>query len=714
MQYAAYLPTTRKGVQVVSAWDSETCGKDFKHGCRPFFVTRAMQDGTVAFWEVDVDPITRIPQWDCQRVGEIQASLQEGPVVGQNFKFDAHALNTIGVDVFKSPAIYDTLTAGHLLYSNLPHGLTAMAVQYLGINIQPFEDRLEVAVKEARRIAKKEFGGKLSGYLGPGGTVVSVPKWRIAVAGDSMLPSAKGKKKGQKEKGVEEDSVWRCDYWLPRAIAKELKYPADHFFWRVLAEYSNADSATTLALWFEMESEIKRRGHWEIFLERCKAMPSQWRMEESGVTVSVSETNGLKTKFGGTSKECFDRCVTLGGGAISKLPKNGRSLELDAVVFGKFGLTHEKVTKSGNTAMDKDVLGDWLMELDEESDAYKFIENLQYYRKRQTALGYIESYERFWLPAGNGYMRLHPTYNATGTVTLRGSMNNPNGQQISKQNLEEMGSLEKGKNLRHMFCPAKGRELWSMDGRNIERRLPAFKAEEPKMIEVFEKPDEPPYWGNLYCLTASVLYPDEYWPTADVRDLFKTKYAGLYKRAKFFDLAKQYGCGPKKGDALSGIDGSFGMVNSQFPLLARLQDELLRFANRNGYVETMPDKEIDPHHGYPLLCARTDRGVKPTTPFNYYIQGTACWWMMRAMTKVDAQLQEWRRQDGFDGKIILQVHDELLMDFPSGKGKEPWKTNLQRIRKIKHLMESCGNGIGIPIPVSTEYHAQSWAEGMAV
>lgn len=697
----------------ISAWDTECGGKDFKHGVQPFFVTRAMPDKNV-HWEVDVDPITRMPDWTRDDLLEIQAAIAEGPTVYQNGKFDGHALHTVGVDIFRAPAIYDTLTAGHLLYSNLPHDLTSMAFQYLGdvgVKMKEFEDRLEVCVKECRAIAKKEFGGKLSGYLGPGGTVVAVPKWRIATIGDPMLPSAKGKKKGQKEKGTEEDSVWRCDYWLPRAIAKELDYPKDHIYWRVLAEYSNADSATTLTLWFEMESEIRRRGLWEIYLEKCKAMPSLWRMEEHGVTASIVETNDLKVKFGKTSKECYDRCIALGEGTITKLPKNGRSNELDAVVFGKFGLTHEKKTKTG-TAMDKEVLSDWLMELDESTPAHEFIRNLQFYRKRQTALGYIESYERFWLPAGKGFMRLHPTYNATGTVTLRGSMNNPNGQQISKINLEEMGSLEKGKNLRHMFCPADGRELWSMDARNIERRLPAYESKEPKLVEVFEKPDEAPYWGNLYCLTASVLYPGEYWPLANKRDAFKDKYPHLYKQSKFFDLAKQYGCGPAKGDLLSKIGGSFKLVDSQFPLLAELQRHYLSFANKHGYVETIPDREVS-DKGYPLLCSRTERGVKPTTPFNYHIQGTACWWMTRAMTKADAQLQAWRAQDGFDGRIVLQVHDEILFDFPAGRGKEPWKTNLQRIRKLKYLMESCSKGIGVPIPVSCEYHVQSWAEGMA-
>src|SRR5206468_6879796 len=102
-------------------------------------------------------------------------------------------------------------------------------------------------------------------------------------------------------------------------------------------------------------------------------------------------------------------------------------------------------------------------------------------------------------------------------------------------------------------------------------------------------------------------------------------------------------------------------------------------------------------------------------------QSTAMEWMQMAMIRCDAQLGEWRAEDGFDGHMVMQVHDELVFDFPQsrrevragGKAKVAYG-NLKRIRRIQQLMEQGGEDIGVPTPVSCEYHALSWAEGVSL
>jgi DNA polymerase I-like protein with 3'-5' exonuclease and polymerase domains len=64
--------------------------------------------------------------------------------------------------------------------------------------------------------------------------------------------------------------------------------------------------------------------------------------------------------------------------------------------------------------------------------------------------------------------------------------------------------------------------------------------------------------------------------------------------------------------------------------------------------------------------------------------------------------------------MVMQVHDELVFDFPKGTGKEPWQTNLPLIKTIKGLMEQGGTDIGIPTPVSCEYHPVSWDVGLTI
>lgn len=85
------------------------------------------------------------------------------------------------------------------------------------------------------------------------------------------------------------------------------------------------------------------------------------------------------------------------------------------------------------------------------------------------------------------------------------------------------------------------------------------------------------------------------------------------------------------------------------------------------------------------------------------------------MIRCYGQLQEWKK-DGFDGHIILQVHDELVFSFPrrADPVKAPKQSNLFRIRKLMELMEQGGDDIGIPTPVSCKYHPETWAKGIAV
>ena len=83
---------------------------------------------------------------------------------------------------------------------------------------------------------------------------------------------------------------------------------------------------------------------------------------------------------------------------------------------------------------------------------------------------------------------------------------------------------------------------------------------------------------------------------------------------------------------------------------------------------------------------------------------------MRAMIKV----HEYLKTCGGDCRIVLQVHDELVLDMPAGRGKEPWKTNLPKVRRVQSLMTECGTDVGIPLTTSREYHAKSWGEGLSV
>ena len=737
------MPKVSRPRPSIKSLDTETSGIDLHHGAKPFFVTMCELDADPVFWEVDVDPFTREPQWtedDLDEIEEEVANAEE--LVLQNSKFDVRALWTVRKrfgDGWDWKKTQDTLMAGHLLASNQPHDLTTMSLVYCGINIQPLEIRLKEAVNEARRFARSNR-----------------PEWVIAKSGNEDMPSVKGSASG-------------CDYWLPRAVAKSEGYPipdedCDHKWrqdsgvpgkvcrrcsghdWHILLrDYSNGDSVVTVKLFDVMRKRLHQEDLWEIYQERMKCLPVAFQMEQTGITVSGERLRKQTVDYGRESLAAGKKCVEIAErrGMELVLPKSGNNKSLLSFCFSQeeliecpvctqapprkgpkqkcvncggigevkswpknngLNLPPVVVTATGNPSLNKVALEEYLSTYDEQSEEYQFLSNLRDKRKRDTALSYMESYQRFWLPLGifnkkgeQLWYRLHPSLNPTGTDTLRWSSSSPNEQNISKS---------EGFNLRYSFGPAPGRVWYSLDYSNLELVIPAYESGEAAMIELFEKPNEPPYFGSYHLLNASIVYPELFWPLAEKQGAFKKQYASTwYQWVKNMGFAIQYGCQEAKADATAHREGSYQKIKESMPKIAQLNDRMVAMANELGYVETIPDRTVNPRRGYPIYCSRSKWGkVSPTVPLNYHVQSTACWVMMKAMIKVSEYLKRFE-----DHRLVMMIHDEIVLDFP-----DVGKRNLPIVRKVAQLMRSCGDDIGIPLRTSMECHSVSWDKGVAV
>lgn len=718
--------------------DTETQGIDSFHGARPFFCTVCNDDGDQTHWQWEVDVWTRavtIPPADLVEIRQLLDAAET--VVGQNVRFDSRMLAFAGLPgEWPWAKTEDTLIAAHLLASNLPHDLTSLVMQYLGRDISPLEKALEEAVKAARRLCQSK-----SFQLDHGA-------FAIASCERSDMPSAKEK-------------TWRYDYWLPRAVAvfleeKGVELTREQQTWRtVLEEYANADSAWTLLLWPVMKAELNRRGLWKIYRERMRLPAIAGELEGRGVTLSGERLQELEVGFEKESERSGAVCVAIAKarGYDLKLPKSGSNGSLDQFVFGRYrednnggkdkrqrvlsadclNLQPVGWTDGGNPSLDKVSLDTFAATLD--GEALLFVTRLRAKRRRDTGGTYLDGYCRYWLPISEaaGWFRLHPSVNPTGTDTLRWSHANPNSSNISKQEerCEEChgdgcpdcgGSGITKLSLRHAFGPAPNREWWSIDAKNIELRLPAFLSGERELIDLFERPDEPPYHGSTHLLNFHTVYP-EIWEK-ELREVgldkvgphCKKKYASSnYQWCKNGGFAKQYGAQRFLVDQTFRREGASDALDGRFSRLSDFNRECVSFAEKHGYVETLPDRTVDPEHGYPILCTRTERGrVLPTVPLNYKIQSTAMWWTARAMVKCEEQLEEWRCQ-GFDAFMTLQVHDELVFDLPkrAHPKRNPKASNLGRIRVLQELMESCGMDLvpSIPTPCNVEFHETTWAIG---
>lgn len=904
--------------------DTETTGLDLWHGCKPFYISTCDEKGNQKSWEWDVNPLTR-------EVNVIESDLQEiknliqkaSNIVGQNLKFDVHALKSVGIIDFPWYKVHDTLIAGHLLSSNTPHDLTSMVTRYLGhagVDIYPYESALEKAVKEARRVIQQaslrnerliersydpwrewlKLSKKTPSYvvkdkMEEEGLISELEElqkidleldplgdWKIARDDDPMLPSGRG---------------WGADYWLPRALALHLSEgkdvgedeSPDWLTWFTpLSEYGDADTASTMMLWKELEAEIRRRNLWKIYEERMRVLPVAWGMEDRGITINGERLRELRDIYREESDFASTECLELAreAGFELDMPKGAApNNSLREFVFDKLKM-EKKYGEKGKgilPSLAKDVIEGYIEELPEMSLASRFFKTLQGKRKRDSNLSYMENYERFWIPftrskqfleederdkelldipeSGKentdvnslpkktvlhlpirlsknsrtntpkdesvsqlrrspvckpetlisrnteGQFRrhekqrkicsrgktpeseidwktsnldkklihsqkpeirgssikqkvqsredanksdykkgtldqdlswwyvLHSRLNPTATDTLRWSSSNPNEQNISKKGVF-FGDV---KTLRYLFGPAPGREWWSLDAKNMELRIPAFESGEQSLIDLFERPNDPPYYGSEHLLNFSIVYPD-IWEEElravgvdKVGPHIKKKYETTnYHWVKIGGFAMGYGAvdnarGTGTADRGFRRPGSQARLKSRFDKKERLNQKYIRDAERTGYVETIPDRSIDPERGYPLMCSRTEYGrIKPTVPLNYHVQSTAMWWTMRAMNRVQGQLDEWWGQNGFDGHIVMQVHDELVLDLPAlgdpvgdhdRTKKNPrhrGTSNLRRIRVVQKLMEQGGADIGVKTPTGCEYHKENWSEGVTL
>lgn len=735
--------------------DTETTGKDLYHGAKPFFITTCNEEMQFTNFEWEVDPESREPivdQTDLDRLEDIIANADK--LVLQNSPYDVAALGTVRkriADNWRWGDTYDTLQAGHLIGSNHRHDLYSMVAMWVGKDLSHLEEALKQACIEARKIAAREF-----------------PTWRIAKEGLPDMPSAKGGNKDKEQRGEESSDPWKFDMFLPYLIAKAKGYPDDHTWWTVLPDYSSGDSSSAMALIKVQINEIKRRGYWDIYLHKLKDMELKHALESRGVTFSGVRLDEMVKEYTVAVKDLGEKCVGIAAeyGYELKLPKGASPNDnLRDFFFDTLKVEHiyNPKAKTSNPTLNKDAMAHYQATMGP-GRPLDFVNTLLRKRSRDTQLAFAANYTKYalpWIPAwegsvdplsGAGWYVLHPSLNPTGTDTLRWSSSNPNEQNISKKGIDALCPKCRGDgctychdegtvsyNMRYALGPAPGREWWSCDGKNLELRLPFYKCGELELIELFERPNDPPYYGSNHLMNFHTIYED-LWngelgkvcnecckgKVVDITRIgphCKKKFADTwYQWCKNGGFAIQYGAVDKIGgtgtaDRAFHMPGAHSKLKARFRRLEAFNQQVIAYANRHGYVETFPDKTVDPARGYPLLCTRTERGkILETVPLAYQIQGSAMWWMHKAMVRTYEYMRDLNAQrpinDGY--YIALQVHDELVFDFPRGRGPEPWKTNLPKIRQIKRLMEQGGDDYGIPTPVSLEYHAENWKDGLSL
>ncbi len=743
--------------------DCETTGIDFAFGARPYLVTTCERvDGEyrTTFWEWRVDPYTRVPAIPAEDVLHIQSVIDAADIVVlANAKFDQHALHTIGAFI-PWPKVRDTLYAGHLLATNHGHALDEMCVEYLGsAELAPLEATIKEAASAARAIVRRDY-----------------PDWKIAREDDPSMPSVSGSNSRDEDKPWKNDmwlpraliAQWDAEghpiddpSWLTACQDyangdSSATLPLWEFceaeikrrgLWKIYLErlkllpivYDMEERGTTLLL-----DEVDRIT--TDFSVGVEAAQIALREIAAGLGHNLvipegdSVSDNLREVFWGSVTLTCPRCGTVrrvkhwdgkrpeddplchkcdmrkSKAKPAYIAKNAVKMVCDVTRNPCLNLQPVISPKTGNPTLDGDALDHYVAVGDDHHpDASRFADVLTGMRVQAKAISAANTYRRFAIPHVDNprYAAIHSNFNPVGTDHLRWSNHSPNTQNVSAREEDDDDGGATYYGLRGCFGPAPGREWWSMDFDNLELRIPGYECGEPKMLEIFERPDEPPYWGSYHCLVASILYPTLYMPLAAIKNGFKKKHPEVYTRTKRVNFAKNYGAGRKKIDAVAKVYGAYDTIDRGLPLMAALQRSIAAKANRLGYVETIPDRTVDPERGYPILVSRREDGrVKETTPFNYHVSGTALQCTNKAMVRCEERLHQWRRNvvKQFNAYIVMQVHDELVFDFPYA----PNRGNLARANELRALMARSGDDIGVVTSVSMRYCERNWYEVVSV
>lgn len=305
------------------------------------------------------------------------------------------------------------------------------------------------------------------------------------------------------------------------------------------------------------------------------------------------------------------------------------SKQLGVVLFEELGLPYKKKTKTGYSTS---------AEVLESLAGYHpmIADVLEYRQLTKLKSTYVDGLLKVIAPDG----RIHSHFQQTVTATGRLSSVDPNLQNIPVR-------TELGRELRRMFVAEQGRVLVDADYSQIELRVLAHVADDDAMIEAFRGGQD------IHATTASKVYgvPVED-VTPQMRSSCKAVNFGIVYGISDFSLAQDIGVTRKEAAAFiqSYLD--------TYPGVHHYMESIKQSARENGYVETLFGRR----RALPELNSKNFnlRSFGERAAMNTPIQGTAADIIKIAMLRVRDRL----KAEGFEARLILQVHDELILEAP--------------------------------------------------
>jgi len=430
----------------------------------------------------------------------------------------------------------------------------------------------------------------------------------------------------------------------------------------VAAEYAAEDADITLQLHQAMYPVIQADAKLYYIYSQIEMPSSQilFTIERNGVLIDRDMLNIQSNEIGAKLVALENQAYELAGQPFNLAsPK-----QLQEILFDKLGIKPTKKTPSGAPSTDEDVL----QELALDHPLPKVL--LEYRGLAKLKSTYTDKLPKM-INMQTG--RVHTSYNQAVAITGRLASSDPNLQNIPVRSAE-------GRRIREAFIAPKGSHIVSADYSQIELRIMAHLSQDAGMLQAFANNED------IHRATAAEIFGVE----RSAVDNEQRRYAkvinfGLIYGMSAFGLAQNLNI--ERGAAASYIERYF----ARYPGVKDYMENTRAEAKQKGYVETYFGRRLwVPEINSPNVQSRN--GAERAA-INAPMQGTAADLIKLAMIAV----QNWLVSEHLQSKLIMQVHDELVLEVPDNElelVKQKLPKLMQNVAKLTvPLLAEVGVGI---------------------
>lgn len=641
------------------AVDTETTGLELSHGIEPFIITATDDNLKEYTWEFSVNPKTRKVKYSLAGLKECRQLLCGKQLVFHNGGFDIKALANAGV-YLEIPSWRDGCQP--INFTNTDRVLPA--------TVKSIDDTLN-----ASHVC---FSDEQHGLKYLAAKYLDIQNDDEKDLQKAVVSArAEGKRRGWKlGEDLSGKANTKYDYWMPKAVNPKST---------LALTYAKLDTTRTILLWLLFKDLMDGEpGLLKSYQEEMDLMPELYAMESTGITLDRKRTTSLLQKMQGERKPALAIAEKIGRERHNPEFNCNSNIQVSQLLFGyskhgtkvtefdkSFNLPVYHYTDSKAPSTNADTLDKLLKHCQKRPNskktALKFLTSIKTAAKYETGCNYLTSYIKHSLPDINEKLiRLYPSFNQTGTRLTRLSSSNPNGQ-----NITENPEIP----LRSVFVPSPGKVWYSIDGCQLELAILAYASQDQRMLQAIEDEED------FHDMVMQELFFKE----------AKTDRTAARKKAKAVNFRITYGGDGAAIDAIGG-PGTYKRFADRFPALPAYMAKMIAYAKKNGFVETLSGRR---------LYVESRRAK--TKAVNAVVQGTAGEWAKFAMRRISRKkLVDWVKSF-----IILQLHDELLIEYPKA-------TPLSTIRKVCTEMKRAAVDLNFKVNVDVKLIKSNWAEKESV